>query len=411
MQPAATTLDRGLDLLDQGRAVDAVRYFEMELARAPWDPRTWFHKGRAEMALGRLKDAAAAFRSAIDADREFVAPYTHLARLHGGLDDADLERLAAICQDPADDHERRADACFAQAYEYERRGRVAEAWRAFVDGNAAKEAVYDRGWHEVRLEAVKETYPRDRLAEAASDAALDARPIFIVGLPRSGTTLLERLLSASREVQCLGESGTLDRFAEALAGRIPLLGANERAHLARIYLASAGCEPPLRPIDKNPLNFWNLGLVGLLFPRAVVLNCRRDILDVCISCFRQSFDSALAFACSLEALGHYAGLYADLMNHWRAVSPLQIVDVQYEDLVSDGGETLRSTVAVCGLTWTDEMQDVAGRAAPVFTASDIQVRCGLNTDAIGAARRYEAYLAPLRSALERYRQGAPGGGG
>ena len=379
--------------------------FRRELQTDPREARTWFHKGRAEMALGHLDQAIMDFRTAIRQDRDFVAPYTHLARLHGGLTDAELTRLAAICREVPTADERRVDAYFAQAYEFERRRQLGAAWRAFEAGNAAKEAVYSSGATTAAAVSIKAAFPAELLHAVGARQVTEPQPIFVVGLPRSGTTLLERSLAACPEVDSIGEAGVLDHISDALLERLDVIVPKEASQLARLYLSSVGAETGRRVIDKNPLNFWNIGWINLIFPGATVLHCRRDIVDTCVSCFRQNFDQSLSFTCGLEALANYACVYADLMRHWRSSATLRLVDVDYADLVAAPEDTLRVVTKACDLAWTPDFLAGANGTSPVFTASDIQVRSNLTSFSTAATRQYQAHLGPLIGALER--QGWP----
>jgi hypothetical protein len=151
-------------------------------------------------------------------------------------------------------------------------------------------------------------------------------------------------------------------------------------------------------VDKMPDNFSHLGLIALLFPRARVIHCRRDPLDVCLSCYFQNFES-IPFAASLEDLGHYHREYERLMAHWQRVLPLRMMEVRYEDLVARQEPISRELVAFCGLEWQERCLAFYENPRPIRTASVLQVRRPMYANSVGRWRRYAAHLEPLRKAL------------
>ena len=231
-------------------------------------------------------------------------------------------------------------------------------------------------------------------------------PIFIVGMPRSGTTLAEQILASHPEVAGLGElphimdiahgvsewSETTGKFPTALAD----LDKSDWARAAKLYKERhgwAGSEPYIS--DKMPSNFNYLGFIALLFPNVSIVHCRRDSLDTCVSCFSTDFTLDQEWSYELSELGVNYGLYLDLLAHWRRVLPLSIHEIHYESVVADLEMEARRLVEFCGLDWHPDCLEFHRSKRPVFTASNAQVRQPIYTSSVGRWRRYEDQLKPL----------------
>ena len=231
-------------------------------------------------------------------------------------------------------------------------------------------------------------------------------PIFIVGMPRSGTTLAEQILASHPKVAGLGELPHISEIAYGFSewseaeGEYPaaLAGLDEPdwARAAKLYMARLdrnGDETYIS--DKLPHNFQYLGFISLLFPNARIVHCRRSALDTCVSCFTTSFSKGQEWSFDLSDIGAYYGLYLDLMAHWRRVLPLPIYDIQYESVVADLPGEARRLLDFCGLDWHPDCLEFHRSKRPVFTASNTQVRQPIYASSVGRWRRYEDQLQPL----------------
>jgi hypothetical protein len=250
-----------------------------------------------------------------------------------------------------------------------------------------------------------------RLQVVGSDSAL---PIFIVGMPRSGTSLCEQILASHGDVAGAGELNEMQAIARDLpqlcgesatgypdcAARLTQQTAARAAdrYLERLRDVSATAK---RIVDKHPINFRHLGLIATLFPRAAIVHCRRDALDTCFSCFAQNFDAPIPWAVRQESLGAYYRAYERLMAHWQAVMPGRIFDFIYEEAVGDLEPVARRLIAHCGLSWQPQCLEFHKTQRMIRTASYRQVRQPLYDRSIGRWRNYETYIDPLRRALGR----------
>jgi hypothetical protein len=226
------------------------------------------------------------------------------------------------------------------------------------------------------------------------------RPLFIVGMPRSGTTLTEQILASHSQVVGGGELSVL----LGLGMQIPDyphgvrdLGAKALCGLAVKYLEKLDTVSAASPrvTDKLPFNFLHIGLIALLFPKAAVIHCRRDPVDNALSCFFTGFADQIQFANDLTTIGNYYLDYARLMRHWHAVLPGRIFDLQYEEVVADTERVVRALVAHCGLEWEDACLAFHRTERGVRTPSRWQVRQPMYGSSVARWKRYEKHLEPL----------------
>jgi len=317
---------------------------------------------------------------------------------------------ASLAHDRTPD--QKANLHFALGKIYDDLGDYRNAFENFRAGNEAGESSFDAGVWKASVDRTVSDFTADFFASRASFGDDSRRPVFIVGMPRSGTTLVEQILASHPAVAAGGEMETLPDIARTLPRRLRsakpypacLTEMDEAASrdCAAEYLAALDRVDKAAPrvTDKLPLNFLNLALVALILPRATVIHCRRDPLDTCLSCYMAKFDSRLDFARTLESLGLYYRGYRRLMAHWRRVLPIRILDVDYEELVENQEDVSRKIVAHCGLEWDERCLDFHKTDRPVATASLWQVRQPLYKTAVNRWQNYAPFLGPLRAALD-----------
>jgi len=398
----------GKALLDEGRLADARAAFERALALGSIgtyavEAHALVNLGRLDEVEGKLEAAAEHWRRAAEVAPRLARPHYLLARVGRLVDRAPLEALAAAPDTPAAE---RVEAHFGLGYALERDGRFAQAFEHFERGNRAKRALvprFDPAGHERELELIVQTFDVGFFRQLRPAHASDA-PIFVVGLPRSGTTLVESILAAHPEVAARGERREIARLARswragfpATARAIPL---EERHSAAESYLRAIDLpRGARRATDKLPGNYVHLGLIAMLFANARVVHCRRDPLDTALSLYCQLFEGdALGFSYDLEHIARVIRAYLRLAEHWRACLPLQMLELDYEELVSDFEGGARELVRFAGLGWDPRCLSRASGGA-VHTASAWRVRAPVDASSIGRWRRYADGLAPLREAL------------
>lgn len=340
--------------------------------------------GRAALALSRL--------------RKQTVERNHLEALQS--------RLASV-QSGSEDH---AALAFARYKELEDLGRYEEAWTSLAQGNRL---MFARQPHDPQ--AAGQLFERliqrctPQLLRAADTSHQGPQPIFIIGMPRSGTTLLDRVLGNHSQVVSAGE---LDDFGLQLRWAtdhrttlddyvIERLDRIDYARLGERYLEQTQWRAPGARffIDKLPRNWMVAGLIRRALPQARILNLVRDPMDVCFSNYRALLGDAFPWSYQLEALGAHYRQYRAVMAHWHAAMPGQILDVPYEGLVRDTEATVRTVLAFCGLPWEPGCLDVTRNTSAVATLSMAQVREPIHARFFDEWRHYEAQLEPLRRAI------------
>ena len=401
------------------RPAEALAAFQRVLAANPRSAEAEYGAGIAMLQLGRLADARATFERAVALAPKVPAYHRFLAGAKTFReDDPQLAALEALAQDmPSFPEAEQIDLHFALAKAYDDIQRYDRAFAHLRDGNALKRQaiVYD--------EAEQLAVSRD-IANVFTSELIEARrgqgnpsdvPVFIVGMPRSGSTLVEQILASHPRVFGGGEvdylSGlvtTSEAGVKFPAGFASLSGGKLR-QLGSLYVARLRHLAPQadRITDKMLFNFFFVGLLQLVLPKARIIHVRRDPLDTCFSCYAKMFATELNCAHDLGELGRYYRAYEALMAHWRSVLPAgAMLEVQYETLVENFEEEVRRIVAYCGLEWNERCLEFYRTERSVRTASVVQVRQPLFKSSIGRWRLYEPYLGPLIEALNMPASGA-----
>ncbi len=406
---AEAHLNLGNTLMALGDGEAALAGYERALALKPDLAEAWNNRGHILREQGDLAPALAAFERALALRPDYAEAHYNradLKRFHAG--DPDLAALEALAADTGRQPPGGAVFLhFALGKALEDAGDAPRAFDHFVRGNALKRSRLD--YDETATRALF-----DRIA-AVFDAGLferrrgvgdpSIRPIFVVGMPRSGSTLVEQILASHPEVLGAGELRALAAVGDELPypEGVPELDAAAFARLGQAYLARL---PPLpagrtRITDKMPGNFLHIGLIRLILPNARIIHTVRDPLDTCLSCFTRLFVDHQEFSFDLAELGRYYRGYQALMAHWRRVLPEDaILDVRYEAVVEDLEGQARRLLAHCGLSWDDRCLAFHQTHRPVRTASAAQVRQPLFRSSLERARRYQGRLEPLVRELE-----------
>ncbi|HLZ74653.1 tetratricopeptide repeat-containing sulfotransferase family protein [Phenylobacterium sp.] len=378
-----------------GRAVDL----------QPGAPESRAGLAAALTALGRADDAIAQHRELARDPAQRWAALTRIALIDpAAIGDDDLAAMQAASDDADLDGEMRIGLWFALGDVLDRRGAVSEAFAAYAAGNRAKRATLPAD-AVARANAAAAAYVRgqitpQRIAAQAGQGSRSAAPIFIVGFPRSGSTLIEQILASHPQVQGLGETGVLPRLA---AHGYPDTAAALKDLAAR-YLAAMrnrGWDGASRFVDKTLENYLHVGLIRLMFPRASIVHAIRDPIDTAFACYRQLFASGNETLYDLADIAAEYGRYRGLMDHWRAVLPGAVADVGYETLVGDPQHQIRGLIENVGLAFDPAVLQFHERAGAVTTASASQVRRPIYASSVARWRRYAAQLRPLIAEFER----------
>ncbi len=398
---------------DYGKALDI---FDGVVTKAPDPASIHLSRGHALKTMGRQADAVEAYRAAYATRPAFGDAYWSLANLKTyRFTEDEIVRMEAREEDPKTPLTDRYHLCFALGKAHEDTRDFAAAFSYYERGNRLKkdELRYSADRMEAEL-SLQQTVCTDELFAKQAGKGCDAPdPIFIVGLPRAGSTLLEQILASHTQVDGTLELPNILAMAHRLNGRRkvtdePLypavlhdLDAEDLRTLGESYLEETRIHRAGAPFftDKMPNNFRHIGLIHLVLPNAKIIDARRHPLACCFSGFKQLFAEGQEFTYGLEEIGRYYRGYVDLMDHWDRVLPGQVLRVQYEEVVADLETQVRRILDFCGLPFEQACLDFHKTDRSVRTASSEQVRQPLYRSGVEQWRHFEPYLDPLKAAL------------
>lgn len=440
----------GKVLRARGLRQDAVNAFNDALKFRPGFAAALKELGRVHLSLGDVDKAEKCYRTVADTDPGDHGAVSGLAKVLASKHDydhafsilephigeqlpsaaiatafADIARHAArrekeavklleqLLQDgiklSSDD---RAQAHFRLGHFSDQIKKYDTAFEHFRKGNELRSCRTGRTVCEIPVDLISDSFNRDFISTAPVSNHPTDLAVFIVGMPRSGTTLVEQIIASHPRAFGAGELDTLPSLLSSIPQRVgtesllpealklldqTLVMTLSEKYLAHLKSLSAGAE---RITDKLPANFINLGLVSLLFPGAHIIHCRRAPLDTCLSCYFQDFAGHHPYATDLEALGRYYRQYERLMKHWGDVLEINLLEIDYEDLVNHFEATCKKIIGFCGLEWHHSCLEFHKNTRVVATSSSNQVIKPLYSDAVGRWQHYEKHLGPLIEALD-----------
>jgi tetratricopeptide (TPR) repeat protein len=404
----------GYALKKQGKLDDAVSSFQKALSIKPDHARAHSYLGNTLQSLGKLDDAVASYRRALAIAPDYAEAHRHLGMAKKFSEyDNDIKAMEAAYAVPGLSDWKRMHLAFGLGKSFEDLRRYDMAFGFYLTGNTLKRRTFEYSIESIEknFERLKELFTKDLFGRHQTAGLLDEAPIFILGMLRSGTTLVEQILASHANVYGAGEVQFLlrivasrfagindDRFTE----KLDQAGIGEFSSAGGEYLAMirehAGGARFIT--DKNPYNFHLIGMIKLMLPKARIIHCCRDPRDTCLSIFKNYFSADdNYYAYDLGELGLYYNLYRDLMRHWHSVLPDFIYDIHYEQLVADQEGQSRALLAHCGLEWDDACLDFHRTDRVVMTASAAQVRRPIYQESVRSWKHYEDQLAPLLDAL------------
>ncbi|MEN8196011.1 MAG: sulfotransferase, partial [Pseudomonadota bacterium] len=380
----------------------AAARLEEALRRGGNNPSLLSQLASVHLFQGRRTVAVETCKKALAIDRSCAAAHYYLASAQHELDDSSrLEEIRRALNAPGITESDRALLFFAGGDRLGAVGNYGEAFSWYRRGNdvrgrmlAAQGMQYDPARHDARVDRTIASF--GPTAFAGGDRGSDSQqPVFIVGMPRSGTSLVEQVLSSHADIAGGGELALVgDEVARlSMSAGYPERrpeGAALKQFAARYIGRLSHIGPGKRYVtDKKPTNFLHLGLIALAFPNARVIHCRRDRRDVGLSCYFQNFTGpGQAFSYGLENLAHFHDAYLRIMAHWREVLPLRIAEIDYETLVADQETETRRLLTFLERDWDPACLDFHRNPRPVVTASHTQVRRPIYTGSVGRWRNY-----------------------
>ncbi len=415
---ASAHLALGWALQEEGQLGAAVEHFHTAARLQPDSGMAQVNIGGWHEELGDMATAEASFRRALALQPNFALPHARLGMLlRGKLSADDLAALEARLSDEKLAQSPRARLLFALAHVLDARGEFGRAAELLREANALtiessrERREYQPEEHERFVDRLLHSFDEGFFRRLAGTGSASRRPMFVFGLPRSGTTLVEQVLASHPQVHGAGElryvRQSFEKIPETL-GRtdwpldaVPHLNGEALAslagqHLDRLALLDGG--RAARIVDKMPDNYMYVGFLAALFPQATFIHCRRDLRDVAVSCWMTDFRSIL-WANNQQHIAHRFAQYARLMEHWKRVLPQRIHHVDYEETVDDLAGVARRLISACGLPWDPACLDFHRLERPVRTASVTQVRQPVYKKSVARWKNYEGELAELFAAL------------
>ncbi|MGH8130858.1 MAG: tetratricopeptide repeat-containing sulfotransferase family protein [Steroidobacteraceae bacterium] len=400
-----------------GEYVRASRLYAELAQEYPRNAKVWLGHGHVLKTEGRQDESIAAYRHAIACDPAFGEAYWSLANLKTiRFTDAELAAMRAGVGDPKVDEANRVHLHFALGKAHEDAGQYAASFEHYANGNSLHRArnPYDADLNTKRVDRLKAVFTRELFAARAGQGCDAPDPIFIVGMPRAGSTLLEQILGShsavegttelpeiitmARELRGLAEGEDIGSYADVLAAmsREALRELGER-YLSRTRVHRKTGRPHF--IDKMPNNFLHVAMIHLALPNATIIDARRHPMACCFSNFKQHYARGQRFSYDLADMGRFYRDYVMLMAHFDAVLPGRVHRVFYERIVEDTEAEVRRLLDDCGLPFEPECLRFFENARPVRTASSEQVRQPIYRDGMEQWRHYECWLGPLETAL------------
>lgn len=407
----------GRALFESNKPQKAVEAYQRAIAIKPSMSDPYNNMGNALKELGRFDEALAAFNKALELSPDAYGAYVNLvdAKKFKTNDDAHLVAMEAYkASFGTVSEEQEMHLRFALNKAYDDLKRYDEAFEQLLKGCALKRATIEYNEPDILgyFDRVKKTFTKEVVQKLSGAGVAGDLPIFVLGMPRSGTTLVEQIISSHPRVAGAGEvrdmNETIQSVRDAKGNQapypefMPVLDAAGLQKIAGTYFNKLAKHAPNaeRITDKMPSNFYFAGLIHLAMPNAKIVHTNRNPVDTCLSCFSKLFAGEQSQTYDLGELGRYYRAYHDLMQHWREVLPAgAFLDVQYEEVVADTEGQARRILEHCGLEWDPAVLNFHKNERPVKTASASQVRKPIYSSSVARWRHYEKHLGPLLEAL------------
>ncbi len=397
----------------------AVPLYRDILKETPNRPELHLSIAHALKTIGQTREAIDSYRAAAASRPRFGDAYWSLANLKTyRFTDQEIAQMRADEAAPRVALEDRYHLCFALGKALEDRGDFAASFQYYERGNALKknESRYRPEPLERNARLQAEICTREFFDSRQGVGSASREPIFIVGLPRSGSTLLEQILASHSQVEGTMELADILRMVQALQGRetkdaptrypgiLTEMKPPEFLDLGEKYLRDTRVYRTDKPrfIDKMPNNFRHIGLIHLILPNAKIIDARREALACCFSNYKQLFASGQQFTYSVEDITRYYKMYVDLMAHWDVALPGKVLRIQHEDVVEDLDGCVRRLLEFCELDFEPACVEFHKTERRVHTASSEQVRQPINRSGVEQWRHFEPWLGPLKDALAAY---------
>ena len=403
----------GSALSSMGQKDNAIAAFRQSIEINPESKDAHYGMGNALADMGENEDAIAAYRRAIEVFPGYAAAYRAIARNKKFTEfDDDVRAMELLDADESITEKQEIHLAFGLGKAYEDLGKYAESMEHVLKGNRLNRASFDYSLsrEQDKFSNIKAVFSAEFFSARKGCGNLDSTPIFILGMPRSGTSLAEQILASHPGVFGAGELSIISNMVRntepgSSSSEYPdwVADINSTAfkgfgqkYIAKLREHSADSK---FITDKMPHNFLHIGFIYTILPNAKIICCTRDPMDNCLSIFKNHFTTGHYYSYDLQELGQYYNLYLDLMAHWKNTLPGFIYDLNYEALISDQENQIRKLLEYCNLPWDNACLQFHKTRRKVATASKAQVRQPIYKDSVDLWKRYETQLEPLRAAI------------
>lgn len=405
-----------LESMHSNKFEQAIALFDKVLESRPDDAETYSNRALTLKTVGRTQEAVQSYKQAVEANPLYGLAWFGLANLKTyKFDDQDIAGMRAALDNPDISYESKVNVLFSLAKALENKASYDEAFNAYQQGNAMilRQSRYSADHTDAEFLAQKKFCTKETFTRHSNSGCEAPDPIFILGLPRAGSTLIEQILASHSMVDGTKELPDIVYMAQTLRGNaapntnlypqiLNQLDETKLRELGESYIETTRVHRQGAPFftDKMPNNFRHIGLIHLILPNAKIIDARRNPMDCCWSGYKQLFARGQEFTYGLEEVGRYYKGYVDLMNHWNNVLPEgRILKVQNEDLFDDLEGQVRRILDYCGLPFEEACVNFHETERPVHTPSSEQVRQPVNKSGFDQWKPYEAHLEPLKRAL------------
>lgn len=404
----------GIAFHEMGELEQAIESYKRALELNPKLAGANNNLGIAIKNMGDIAQALKCFRRALELDPFITEAHRHIANSKNFSSvDEDVTEMERLYQHPQVSETQKMHLAFGLGKAYEDVELYAKSFEFYLTGNALKRKSinYRTSDSETRVDNIIRLFSKEYFENTQDSGIADRRPIFIVGMPRSGTTLVEQILASHSKVTGAGEllyfqRSCMEHFGKSGSAKFEEKLINVKKEdletFGRLYLKLLKKEgtKTMHTTDKLPLNFLLIGLIRISLPNAKIIHCMRDPMDTSLSIFKNFFQSeGNSYTYDLKELGAFYNLYLKIMNHWNAVIPGCIYNIQYEKLVSDQEKETRELLSFCELSWEEACMDFHQTKRKVTTASATQVRQPMYSNSVAKWKRYESELMPLYEVL------------
>ena len=398
-----------------GRIEDALSSYESALKINPNYAKAFLFKSLTLKNLGNFEDSINSCKKAIQLRPDYGIAHRHLTSMitYSKKDDSHLKEMQYIHQQELISSEDRIQLCFGLGKAYEDLGQYQKAFSCYKEGNSLYRGTinYSTEGRKNFFSLIKENFNKQFFDEYKSLSSQGEKMIFVLGMPRSGTSLVEQILSSHSKIYGAGE---LRHLKEAVdSSLVPVEGfsfpKNIKLHDYKSFdlvglnylrlIEKLGKDEGRLVVDKMPYNFMHIGVIACSLPKAKIILCEREPLDNCFSIYKQKFGIGNDFAYSLKETGEYYNLYRDLIRHWETVLPKKIYRVSYEELIANQEYISKQMINFCKLDWEEECLNFHSTKREVHTASAVQVRKPIYKTSVNLWKKYKENLNPLINEL------------